>query len=164
MDLIERGYAKGAVVGGAESLSNVPIQYSPKMAPALVKASRAKSPLAKAQTLATIRPGNLAPVSSAIAETSTGLSMGESAELMAKVNGISRAEQDAFALESHHRAVAESHHDSRRSLRSTSWTRQLVPFPRMDRFAPIPPSRSWAPCLRSLIEDTAPSRRAIPVR
>src|SRR5262249_12873053 len=40
-----------------------------------------------------------------ITETSTGLSMGQSAELMAKLNGISRADQDAWALGSHRKAA-----------------------------------------------------------
>jgi acetyl-CoA acyltransferase len=108
VDMIERGYADVVLTGGAESLSNVPIQYSPNLARALVRASRAKSPLAKAQTLASVRMSDLAPVAPAIKETSTGMSMGDSAELMAKLNGISRREQDEFALQSHLRAAAEA--------------------------------------------------------
>jgi len=108
VDLIERGYARSVLAGGVESLSNVPIQYSPRLARTLVRASRAKTPLAKAQTFATVRPADLAPVAPAIKETSTGLSMGESAELMAKVNDIGRREQDEYALASHQRAAAES--------------------------------------------------------
>src|SRR5207237_489091 len=48
----------------------------------------------------------LAPHAPAIAESATGLTMGESAEKMAKENGISREAQDKFALQSHHRAAA----------------------------------------------------------
>ena len=49
---------------------------------------------------------DLPPVAPSITETSTGLSMGQSAELMAKLNGISRADQDAWALGSHQKAAA----------------------------------------------------------
>jgi acetyl-CoA acyltransferase len=45
-------------------------------------------------------------VAPAIAELSTGLTMGESAEKMAKENGISREAQDGFALRSHRLAAA----------------------------------------------------------
>ena len=105
VDMIERGYADVVLTGGVESLSNVPIQYSPRLARTLVRASRAKTALAKLQTLATIRPRDLAPVAPAINGTSTGLTMGESAELMAKLNGITRDEQDEFALGSHLKAA-----------------------------------------------------------
>jgi acetyl-CoA acyltransferase len=52
-----------------------------------------------------VRPKDLAPDAPAIAESTTGLTMGESAEKMAKENGISREAQDKFALQSHHRAA-----------------------------------------------------------
>jgi acetyl-CoA acyltransferase len=46
------------------------------------------------------------PETPAIAEPSTGLTMGQSAEKMAKENGISRQEQDEIAVRSHHNAAA----------------------------------------------------------
>lgn len=101
VDLIERGYADVVLAGGAESLSNVPIQYSPRLARALIRASKARKPVAKLQSLANVRIKDLAPVTPAIRETSTGLTMGQSAEIMAKVNGISRLQQDELALASH---------------------------------------------------------------
>src|SRR5713226_3530767 len=107
-NLIERGYADVVIVGGVEMLSNVPIALSPPLARTLVAASQARSLGARLQTLA--RPGlslaDLMPVAPSITETSTGLSMGQSAELMAKLNGISRANQDAWALRSHQKAAA----------------------------------------------------------
>lgn len=105
VDLIERGYAGAVLAGGAESLSNVPIQYSPKLARALAAASRAKTLGGKVQSLAQVRMADLAPVAPGIRETSTGLTMGESAEVMAKVNGITREGQDELALRSHQRAA-----------------------------------------------------------
>jgi acetyl-CoA acyltransferase len=53
-----------------------------------------------------IRPSHLKPISPAIAEPTTGLSMGQSAEKMAQENGISREEQDRWALRSHQLAAA----------------------------------------------------------
>jgi acetyl-CoA acyltransferase len=107
-NLIERGYADVVIAGGVEMLSNVPIALSPKLARTLVSASQTRSFAARLKTFA--RPdlslADLMPVTPSIAETSTGLSMGQSAELMAKLNGISRADQDAWALSSHRKAAA----------------------------------------------------------
>lgn len=105
-DMIFRGYADTVIAGGAESLSDVPILFSRKFADALVGASRQKSAVGKLRAFSAIRPKDLAPETPAIAESTTGLTMGESAEKMAKENGISREAQDRFALQSHTRAAA----------------------------------------------------------
>ncbi|HEX4963955.1 MAG TPA: acetyl-CoA C-acyltransferase FadI [Thermoanaerobaculia bacterium] len=100
------GEAEVILAGGAESLSNVPIQFSRKAAKTFMELSRAKSLPQKVGTLSKLRPADLAPVAPAIAEYTTGLSMGESAEKMAKENDISRRAQDEIALLSHQRAAA----------------------------------------------------------
>jgi len=105
-DMIYRGYADVVVAGGAESLSDVPILFSKNFSEALVTASKQKSIGGKLGSFSRIRPKDLAPDAPAIAESTTGLTMGESAEKMAKENGISREAQDKFALQSHHRAAA----------------------------------------------------------
>lgn len=104
-DLIFRGYADVVVAGGAESLSDIPILFSKKFSDALVSASKQKSMGGKLAAFSKIRPKDLAPDAPAIAESTTGLTMGESAEKMAKENGITREAQDKFALQSHHRAA-----------------------------------------------------------
>ena len=105
-DQIVLGHADVIVAGGAESLSNVPILHSRGMSEALVAASRAKSFGGRVKALAKVRPRDLVPITPAIAEPSTGETMGESAEKMAKINGIPRADQDHFALRSHRLAAA----------------------------------------------------------
>jgi acetyl-CoA acyltransferase len=105
-DLIFRGYADTVIAGGSESLSDVPILFSKNFAEALIAASKGKSMGAKLAAFSKIRPKDLAPETPAIAESTTGLTMGESAEKMAKENGISREAQDRFAAQSHHRAAA----------------------------------------------------------
>jgi acetyl-CoA acyltransferase len=105
-NLIERGYADVVVAGGAEMLSHLPITLRPPLARALVSASQARSLGGKWHSLRQVRLADLPPDTPAIAETSTGLSMGQSAELMAKENGISRQDQDAWALGSHRKATA----------------------------------------------------------
>ena len=105
-DQIALGHADVAIAGGAESLSNVPILHSRGFANALVAASKAKTIPARFGALARIRPRDLIPITPAIAEPSTGETMGQSAEKMAKLNHIPRDEQDQFALRSHRLAAA----------------------------------------------------------
>jgi acetyl-CoA acyltransferase len=104
-DMIARGYADTVVAGGAESLSDVPILFSKNFSEALVSASKQKSVGGKLGAFSKVRPRDLAPDAPAIAESTTGLTMGESAEKMAKENGITREAQDRFALQSHLRAA-----------------------------------------------------------
>jgi len=105
-DMIFRGSAEVVVAGGSESLSDVPILFSRNFTKALVGASKQRTPLSKIGSFTKIRPKDLLPDTPAIAESSTGLTMGESAEKMAKENGISRESQDRFALQSQKRAAA----------------------------------------------------------
>jgi len=104
-DEIVLGDAEVVLAGGVESLSDIPILASRRLADILVEASKAKSLGARLRTLSHIRPRDLVPVSPAIAEPSTGESMGQSAEKMAKENHISRAAQDRWALRSHELAA-----------------------------------------------------------
>ena len=105
-DHITTGNAGVVVAGGSESLTNIPLTLTPKLARALIAASQAKSLPAKARSLAEVRASDIAPVAPGIRETSTGLTMGESAERMAAINAISRSDQDAWALRSHQLAAA----------------------------------------------------------
>ena len=100
-DQIVLGHAHVAIAGGAESLSHVPILHSRGMSDALVAASRAKTLGQRLQAFAKVRAKDFIPITPAIAELTTGESMGQSAEKMAKINGIPRREQDELALASH---------------------------------------------------------------
>jgi acetyl-CoA acyltransferase len=105
-DQIALGHADVAIAGGAESLSAVPILHSRRFSDMLVAASKARTLGARLAAFSGFRPRDLIPVTPAIAEPTTGETMGQSAEKMAKLNGISREDQDAFALASHQRAAA----------------------------------------------------------
>ena len=105
-DQIALGHARVGIAGGAESLSQVPILHSRGMTDVLVAASKAKSLSQRVSTLARVRLKDFVPITPAIAEPSTGETMGQSADTMAKLNGITREAQDRFALRSHQRAAA----------------------------------------------------------
>lgn len=105
-DQIAAGRADVVIAGGAESLSDVPILHSRRFSDLLVALSKARSLGERIKLLAGFRLRDLVPVTPAIAEPSTGESMGQSAEKMAKLNGITREAQDEWALRSHHLAHA----------------------------------------------------------
>ena len=108
-DQILLGHHDVIVAGGAESLSNVPILHSRSMSEKLVAFSRAKNTAQRLRLLGSIRPRDFVPITPAIAEPSTGETMGQSAEKMAKINHIPREDQDQFALRSHRLAAAGTH-------------------------------------------------------
>ena len=105
-DQIRLGHADVILAGGVESLSDIPVLHSRRFSRLLVDASKAKSLGQRLGIFAQVRPRDLVPVTPAIAEPSTGESMGQSAEKMAKENGITRDAQDRLALLSHERAAA----------------------------------------------------------
>ncbi len=101
---IALGQSHVAITGGTESMSDPPIFASRALAHALVDVSKARTVPAKLKPFQRLTPKDLLPVPPAIAEFTTGLSMGESAEKMAKENGITRLEQDQLTLASHQNA------------------------------------------------------------
>jgi len=105
-DQIALGHAEVVIAGGTEALSDIPILHSRRFSALLVEAGKARTLGARLAVLARVRPRDLVPVTPAIAEPSTGMTMGQSAEKMAKENGISREAQDRFALRSHQLAAA----------------------------------------------------------
>src|SRR6266566_3784822 len=104
-DQIALGHADVVIAGGVESLSDIPILASRRLADILVEAGKAKSLGARVGAFSKIRPRDLVPVTPAIGEPSTGETMGQSAEKMAKENHITREAQDRWALRSHELAA-----------------------------------------------------------
>jgi len=97
------------LVGGAESMSNYPLLYTKVAAEKLGKLARAKSFGEKLSALAAFRLADFKPritLQLGLTDPVCGMGMGDTAELLANEGGISREEQDAFALESHKRAAA----------------------------------------------------------
>lgn len=119
-DQIHAGRADVVLAGGVEVLSDIPILHSRRFAGILQEAAKAKSIGQRVAAFAKVRPRDLKPVAPAIAEPSTGESMGQSAEKMAKENGISRVAQDELALMSHQRAAAGTR-DGRLTAEIAPW-------------------------------------------
>lgn len=99
------GVVEVGVAGGADSTSVSPIGVSKKLARALVDLQKAKTLGQRWNILKKLGLKDLMPVPPAVAEYSTGLSMGQTAEQMAKSHGITREAQDELAHRSHTRAA-----------------------------------------------------------
>jgi len=99
------GTVQAGIAGGADSSSVLPIGVSKKLGRILVDLNKAKTFSQKMKLFSELRPRDLLPVPPAVAEYSTGLRMGDTAEQMAKSHGISREQQDALAHRSHQRAA-----------------------------------------------------------
>lgn len=105
-DSIVAGRAEVGIAGGAESMSHPALLFSESATRIFVDAANARSFSAKLRELARLRPWHFKPRAPAIAEPSTGLTMGEHTELMVKEWKISREEQDEVAHRSHMNAHA----------------------------------------------------------
>lgn len=107
-DKIRFGLADAILAGGTESMTNIPFLFSESYQKKLMRLGRAKTVLAKAGAAASFRPRDWKPVfgiEEGLTDPVCGQSMGETAENLAREFGIAREEQDAYALESHRRAV-----------------------------------------------------------
>lgn len=97
------------LVGGAESMSQTPLLFTQAAAGKFARLSRAKSFGQKLGALAAFRPADFKPrigLQLGLTDPVCGLNMGDTAELLAREHNITREKQDAFAVESHARAVA----------------------------------------------------------
>lgn len=105
---IHAGEGKVYVCGGVESMSNIPFVYSEKMTTLFSKLASSKTAVDKVRTLLGFRPAFLKPIiglMSGLTDPVSGLLMGNTAEVLAQDFGISREEQDNFALQSHQKAA-----------------------------------------------------------
>lgn len=118
-----------AIAGGADSLSNPPVTFSDEFVDVMMEAQGARDLPSRLKAFSQLRPRDLAPHPPAIADRSTGESMGDGAERMARIWGISRQEQDEFALESHRRAVE--------AWEKGVYDSEVMPFPVPPRYKSV---------------------------
>jgi len=103
------GRGKIFVVGGTESMSNIPLLFTSSAAKKFGQLARAKSVMQRAKAIAAFRPADFKPrigLMLGLTDPVCNLNMGETAEVLAREFDVSRAVQDAFALQSHLRAAA----------------------------------------------------------
>ncbi len=103
---IALGQIDAGIAGGVDSISDPPVVYPRSYQQLLLRAYRGRSVWQRIRPFLGLRPRHFKPVLPGVVEPRTGLSMGQSCELMAKTWQIGRTEQDQLALESHQRAAA----------------------------------------------------------
>jgi len=102
------GQGDAFIVGGTESMSNIPLLYSTEAADKFAALARAKSSFHRLGAMLAFRPQDFKPrigVMLGLTDPVCGLNMGETAEVLYRDYGITREQQDAFALESHQKAM-----------------------------------------------------------
>ena len=103
---IALGQIDSAIAAGVDTVSDPPVVFPRGFQQLLLKSYRGKTAAGRLAPWLGLRPNHFRPVLPGIAEPRTGLSMGESTELMVKTWEVGRAEQDQLALESHQKAAA----------------------------------------------------------
>jgi acetyl-CoA C-acetyltransferase len=103
---IALGQIDSGIAAGVDTASDAPIGVSEGLRKILLRSSRGRSLDERLRPWLGFRPGHLKPSLPAVVEARTGLSMGQSTELMARTWQIPREAQDALAAESHRRAAA----------------------------------------------------------
>ncbi|WOQ17915.1 acetyl-CoA C-acetyltransferase [Raineyella sp. W15-4] len=103
---IRLGQLDSGIAGGADSISDTPLEVSAGLQRVLMRYAAARTTQAKLAALAELRPRDLVPVAPQVAEPRTGLSMGESQARTTARWGITRAAQDEYALGSHRKLTA----------------------------------------------------------
>jgi acetyl-CoA acyltransferase len=101
---IQAGQIDIGLAGGVESISSVRALFSQDATDFFQDIARAKTAGERLTKLAEFRPTHLMPHAPGIKEPTTGLTMGQSGDLMAREFKVSREEQDKFAVDSHLKA------------------------------------------------------------
>ena len=105
VDLIQTGHADVVIAGGTDSVSDIPIPFRKEMRKKLFAARNIKSFGQMLKFVLSLRPADFKPSVPAIAEFTTGRTMGQDCDLMAARYGITRDMQDEFAVRSHQLAA-----------------------------------------------------------
>jgi len=97
------------LAGGAESMSTIPLLLPAQTMEPMARLQKARNVWQKTTAAATLRPRHFKPIAAlecGLTDPTNGMIMGKTAEVLAQEFGISRKEQDEFALRSHWRAHA----------------------------------------------------------
>ena len=129
---IRTGRGRAIIAGGAESMSTIPLLFPQETLEPMAQLGRAKGALQKVAAAATLRPRHFRPVVAlelGLTDPTCDMIMGKTAELLAQEWGISRREQDEFALRSHQRAVE--------AAEVGRFSDEIFPYYAGDRFNPV---------------------------
>src|SRR5690606_17295226 len=131
---IALGQIDAGIAGGVDTISDPPVVYPKSYQSLLLKSYRGRTLGDRVKPWLGLRPRHFKPQMPGVVEPRTGLSMGQSTELMAKRWGITREEQDRLAYESHMKAAA--------AWKEGFYDDLVVPFQGLERDDNIRPDTS----------------------
>ena len=102
---ISLGQIDSGIAGGVDSISDAPVVYPDSYRRILLDVVRARSIIQRITPWFRLRPKHFVPELPSVIEPRTGLTMGESTELIAKEWDVQREHQDQLALSSHVKAA-----------------------------------------------------------
>ncbi len=126
------GMSDIVLVAGVESMSNYSFSMTKRLQNVITTFQRAKTLSAKIKAILSLRPRDFVPVVGLIeglTDPISGLIMGLTAEVLVRDFGITRREQDEFALESHRRWT--------RAFEAGKFKNEVVPFYVPPKFEPL---------------------------
>ncbi|HZC59511.1 MAG TPA: thiolase family protein [Chthoniobacterales bacterium] len=97
------------IVGGVESMSQIPLLYSHEAAKKFAAFTRARNISQKLAALSSFRPTDFQPrigLQLGLSDPVSGCNMGQTAENLSRDFKVTREEQDAFSMTSHRKAIA----------------------------------------------------------
>ena len=129
---VERNDARVIVAGGAESMSTIPLLFPQQSIEPMMQLARARTAWQKLKGITSLRPRHFKPIAGlevGLTDPTCGMIMGKTAELLAQEFGISRRDQDEFALLSHRRACA--------AIEAGKFNPEIVPVYVERKFEPV---------------------------
>jgi acetyl-CoA C-acetyltransferase/acetyl-CoA acyltransferase len=129
---IRTGQGRAMLAGGAESMSTIPLLFPIETLEPLSKLARARNLWQKVGAASHLRPRHFKPIVGlelGLTDPTCGLIMGKTAEILVQEFGISRREQDEFALRSHEKAVA--------AIKAGKFDEEIVPVYAGPKFEPV---------------------------
>ena len=129
---IRAGMGRVMLAGGTESMSNVPLLFPIETLEPVGQLARAKSTWQKTKAAVALRPRHFKPIAGlelGLTDPTVNMIMGKTAEVLVQEFGISRAEQDEYAMRSHEKAV--------HATNAGFFDEEIVPVYAGDRYEPV---------------------------
>ncbi|HXQ30367.1 MAG TPA: acetyl-CoA C-acetyltransferase [Steroidobacteraceae bacterium] len=140
---IALGQIDAGMAGGVDTVSDAPIVYPREYQQLLLASARGRTLAARLRPWLGLRPRHFKPVAPSVAEPRTGLTMGQSCEIMAKQWGITRGAQDELAYQSHVKAAAAYDQGFYKDLvlefHGLARDNNIRPSPSLEQLAKLPP-------------------------
>jgi acetyl-CoA acetyltransferase family protein len=129
---IRAGMGRVMIAGGAESMSNVPLLFPNETLEPITHLAKAKNAWQKTKAAVAMRPRHFKPIPGlelGLTDPTCGMIMGKTAEVLVQEFGITRQQQDAFAMQSHEKAI--------RAANAGLFDDEMMPVYTGEKYSPV---------------------------